>query len=118
MYGLPRDVSLDFFPGKTLIQVCFGPHDLIFNFDGDVSVSVMSSVGYEGADGQRYHHDDYRQIAPIVLGLLNQSVTSATGDEAGTLTLKYSGGGTLHVYDDSSEYESYTIRNGEQMIIV
>ncbi len=118
MYGLPHNINLGFFDGKTLVQVCFGVHDLILNFDDDVSITVTSSLGYVDSSNNIHQHDDFRQIAVIVLALLNQSVLSAEGNDKGTLTLKFDGGGMLTIYDNSKKYESYTIKNGEQMIIV
>ncbi len=118
MYGLPRDLNLAFFNGKALLQACFGAHDVILNFDGNISVSVTSSLGCTGSGGSFQQGDDFRQIAPAVLELLNQTVLAAEGDEAGTLTLKFDGGGMLAIYDDSKNYESYIINNGGEMIVV
>lgn len=118
MYGLPNDLNLAFFKGKLLLQACFGAHDLILNFDGGVSITVTSSVGCVSSAGSIQHYDDFRQVAPLVLALLNQTILSAEGDQTGTLTLRFDGGGTLAIYDDSNEYESYTIKNGDLMIVV
>lgn len=118
MYGLRKDINLRFFEGRTLLQVCFGLHDLILNFDGDVSVTVTSSVGCVTSGGSIQRCDDFRQVAPTLVALLNQSVRSAEGDEAGTLTIRFDGGGMLSIYDDSEEYESYTIKNGTRLIVV
>jgi hypothetical protein len=118
MYGLPRDTKLGFFNAKTLLQACFGVHELILNFEGDVSVTVTSSLGCVDSSGNVQQYDDFRQVAAAALALLNRAVLSADGDEAGTLTLRFDGGGILAIYDDSKEYESYTIKNGEQMIVV
>jgi hypothetical protein len=116
MYGLPRDVSLAFFEQRTLLQVCIGAHDLILNFDG-ISVTVTSSIGLsDGHVVQRYQ--DFPQAAPALVTLLNQKITSAVGKDAGTLELLFIGGLTLSIYDDSKEYESYTIKNGGQLIVV
>jgi hypothetical protein len=118
MYGLPHDVDLGFFEGKVLLQACFGAHDLILNFDGDVNITVTSSIGWASPDGSIQQYDDFRHSALQVLGLLNLPVTSATAVDAGTLSLQFPDGSRLYVYDDSKEYESYTIRNGDQMIVV
>ena len=118
MYGLPRDINLAFFNGKTLLQACFGANDIILNFDGNISITVTSSLGCMGSGGSIQQCDDFRQTAPSVLELLNQTVLTAEGDEAGTLTLKFDGGGMLAIYDDSKNYESYVINNGGQMIVV
>lgn len=118
MYGLPQDVSVGFFEGKVLLQACFGAHDLILNFDGDVNVTVSSSIGWAPLGGPIQQSDDFRHSALRVLDLLNQPVTSASAVDAGTLSLQFPDGSKLYVYDDSKEYESYTIRNGDQMIVV
>ena len=118
MYGLPQNVNLAFFAGRTLLQVCIGAHDLILNFDGNVSVTVTSSVGCIGPDGAIQQYVNFRLAAPAVLDLLNHVIVSAEGDQEGTLTLKFQDGGTLSIYDDSKEYESYIIRSNEQVIVV
>jgi hypothetical protein len=118
MYGLERGVNLAFFTGKILLQICIGCHDLILNFDGDVSVTVTSGLACVEPDRAMQRYDDFCEAAPKVLEFLNQAVLFVEGDEAGTLTLKFDGGGTLSIYDDSKEYESYTIKNGSQLIVV
>ena len=118
MYGLPPNLDLSFFVGRELYSVHFAMHSLILHFDGDVSVTVTSSVGYMGSDGNIQQSEDFREAAPAVLALLNQTILYAEGTEAGTLTLKFDGGGMLIIYDDSKHYESYTITNGTQTIVV
>lgn len=118
MYGLPSNVDLAFFKGKALLQVCIGAHDLILNFVGDISVTVTSSIGCTTSGGSIQQYDDFRRAAPAVITLLDHSVVLADGDEAGTLTLTFDGGGGLAIYDDSEQYESYTIKNGSKMIVV
>ncbi|MCL2329727.1 MAG: DUF6188 family protein [Phycisphaerae bacterium] len=118
MYGLPQGINLEFFHGKTLIQVCFGACDLILHFDDSVSITVTSSLGCVDSSGNTQQYTDFQQSAPAVLSLLNQSVSSAQGDDTGTLTLTFSNGEKLAIYDDSKIYESYIINNQGKIIIV
>lgn len=118
MYGLQPNLDLSFFIGRELCSIHFAMHSLIFHFDDDVSVTVTSLVGCLTSNGDIQQYEDFRQAAPQVLMLLNQVVLSAEGDEAGTLTLKFDGGGALFIFDDSKEYESYTIMNRGQIIVV
>jgi hypothetical protein len=117
MYGLPHDINLAFFNQKLLLQVCIGACELILNFDG-VSVTVTSSVGFADTGGAFRRYDGFPEAASALVTLLNQHITSAEGENAGTLTLRFDGGGILSIYDDSKAYESYTIRNGAQLIVV
>ena len=40
MSGLPSGTNLNFLKARTLLQACFGPHDLILNFDVNVSITI------------------------------------------------------------------------------
>lgn len=112
MYGLPKDINLAFFCGKTLLQACFGAHDFIMNLDGGISLTVTSSIGCIISEGEIRKFEEFRHAAPMLLALVGRVILSAKGDEAGTLTLRFDGGGIISIYDDSKEYESYIINNG------
>ena len=118
MYGLPTNINLDFFLEKTLLQICIGAHDLILNFDGNVSVTITSSIEFSCSKCSFQKTNDFRRIASTIAVLINQTIVSVEGNEAGTLTLKFDSGGIVTIYDDSKEYESYTIKNQKQIIVV
>ena len=118
MYGLPKDLTLEFLSGQTLLQVCLGVHDLILNFHDDVSITVTSRIACAAPDGPKHEYDDFGQAAPDLMIFLNQTIVGAEGDENGTLRLMFNTGRSLSIYDDSKEYESYTIRHGETFIVV
>jgi Family of unknown function (DUF6188) len=118
MYGLPRDVDLRFFFDKTLIQVCVGANDLVLNFDGRVSITVTSAVGCAGPDGAHVTYKDFSHAGPLLFTFLSHTVAAANGTVDGTLTLRFRNGRHLELYDDSKEYESYTIRYGDHVIVV
>ena len=118
MYGLPHDIDLTFFRGKTLLQVCIGAHDLILNFDGDVNVTVTSSIGCVDSSGITQNYSSFREAACAVANFLNQTAVFAEGNKLSTLILKFDGGGMLLIYDDSKDYESYTIKHERREIVV
>lgn len=118
MYKLPNGINLDFFVKKTLLQICVGVHDLIFNFDDDLAVTVTSSIGYVDSDGKSYQSDNFCEIIATLVKLLNHSVVYAKGEVSGTLTLKFDNGMEIAIYDDSEQYESYVINKGDQIIVV
>ena len=118
MYKLPKDIKLDFFIGKTLFSIDISVHSLIFRFDDGLTVTVMSSIGYVDSTGKTNQSENFCEIIATLVKLLNQSVVSAEGDESGTLKLEFDNGGKLEIYDDSKQFESYVIKNGEQIIVV
>ena len=118
MYGLPSTLDLSFLCGKTLLQICVGGADLILNFDGDVSITVTSSVGWTNAQKAHDVYEDFSKAVSVVATLLNKPVVSSRGNPSGTLTLEFLGGVTLELYDDSKQYESYVIKHGSDVIVV
>jgi hypothetical protein len=122
MYGRidPAQMStanISFFIGSFLTQVCFGKFDLGLNFDRPASsIMIQSSCGIQTASGalEKYDITDVTQLR----GFLNRDVTGATWGEEGTLILEFEGGDRLMVFDDSDQYESYTISHGTTTIVV
>lgn len=118
MYGLPLDINLTFFTGKALSQACFGVHDLILSFDDDIGITITSSISYSYAGESILQTKEFCKAALAITSLLNRVVHHVQGDVTGTLTITFEDGAILQVYDDSTQYESYVIRNGQQLIIV
>jgi hypothetical protein len=118
MNGLPNNINLDFFHGQTLLQICVGANEMIWNFDGYVSIIVTSSFACTPVGGARHGYDDFRSAVGDVAYLVHEIVKSAKGTPDGTLTLEFGDGSRIELYDDSKQFESYVIRNGDEVIVV
>ncbi len=118
MYKLPPDMPLAFLEGRKLLQVCIGLHDLILNLDGDIAITVCSSIGYSATCDEVAHYVDFRQSAKLLCMLLDESILAARNEGDGSLALEFTNGNILYIYDDSATYESYTIKHGDQLIVV
>lgn len=118
MYKLPQDEELSFLLNKTLLQVCIGLNDLILNFDDQIVITITSCLGIISCSGNLVIHESFINSASDVLSLIGREITLVSGDAKGTLTLLFDNGVSLCAYDDSQEYESYTIRNGNKLIVV
>jgi hypothetical protein len=118
MYGLRSDTNLNFLKGATLIQVCFGPHDLILNFTENVSISIYSAVSFGATGANPPRHTAYDQVSQGILRLLNKAVLDVGWTPDGMVSLTFEGNGVLEMYDDSTQYESYTIASPSGLIVV
>ena len=122
MYGLPSDTNLDFLKSTTLIQACFGPHDLILNFhktvSQTVSISIYSSLAIGRAGTNLLRHTSFEEISHEVLSLLNKDVLNVGWTPDGTVSITFEGNDPLEIYDDSANYESYTISSPAGLIVV
>jgi hypothetical protein len=118
MHRLPPDLDLSFFKDKPLLQVCIGANELILHFDDDVSITVTSRIAVRGPLERQDTYEDFSKAAPAVLSLLNDVVTMAEGDAAGTLALAFRSGICLEFHDTSDHYESYLVRHSDKTIVV
>jgi hypothetical protein len=121
MYGLKPDVDLSFFVGRELNQVAVGLANVQFNFDGPVlsagvqsllSLSVQSQVEHssKGIVKEWDGGENMPLSAASLLGLIGSSVVAVQGDPDGTLTLEFSNGDVVRVFDTEG-YEAYQICN-------
>ena len=118
MFGLPVGVDLTFLLGAALIQVCIGENEVVLNFDSDVSIMCASTVRYTRVGGAAESLDDARDAGKVLVELLSAVIEGASGSTDGTLLLRWSSGGQVELLDSWKEYESYTVRHGETMIVV
>ena len=128
MYGLKPDVDLSFFVGRELNAVTVGPADVQFNFDGPVlspgvqsllSLAVQNQIEHssKGVVNEWDGDENMPLSAASLLGLLGSSVVSVQGDPDGTLTLEFSNGDSVTVFD-CEHYEAYQICYEDQRIYV
>ena len=119
MYGLPPVMDLNFLTGKKLIQVCFGANDLILRFTDDISIAVFSSIGIGKDKGKIARHINFGEAALEILGLLDRVVARVEWTTEGTVTLTAEDETLLQIFDDSEQFESYTITatDGKQIIV-
>ncbi len=119
MYKLPKGFDGAFFIGKTLELVSFSVNSVFFSFGENVSITVESSLLYrEGAQ------DDLAEVQTVpikesrLMQLVDHAVTRVHADEEGTLSLMFDNGHVLQLFDDSSNFESYSINDGSREIFV
>ncbi len=122
MYGVPQDLDLSRFVGATLIQVCLGEFQVQFHFQaaGGVGSEGMLCIGVEGRWGL---HDRSGRIldragpnsdreAYRLHRLLGHAVEGAELDAPRSFALRFAGGEVLRIFDDSDQYESFSIQPG------
>jgi hypothetical protein len=127
MYGIAPGTDLSFFQDRTLQQICFGAHDIQFHFDERCTLFVESSIRSQNVDGTTEEFYVIRRSeeepapyarAPALLNFLNDTVSTVAWKPDGTLTLVFELAGTLEIYDDSEEFESWQASDGLQFLVV
>src|SRR5437016_412054 len=122
MYHLPSDAPIDeycgHFRGKTLVQACFGKHDLILHLDPGIIIAIFSSIGVGRKDQPVQRRTDPKKAAEELFDSLNTDVVDANWSREGDLSLVFNNGSILEVYNDSDQFECYTVTIGKTLIVV
>jgi Family of unknown function (DUF6188) len=120
MYGLKKDLDLNFLRGRQVEQVAVGAYQITFGFDEDVTISTYSQFVYfnEREEWIWKPEPGAAQIAARTVSLLGATIQNFESQENGTLTLTFSNGQRLTFLDTSKEYESYDITRPGSTIVV
>ena len=115
MHGIPIDLPLQRFVGDSVCQIALGTHGVHFRFNEAGSIHV------EGGKWQ-LHDAAGKVIDESIEGLpstrechrvhviLDNAVTKFELDVPHSFTLTFRTGHTLTIYDDSEQYESFSIQ--------
>lgn len=114
MYGVPVDLDLSFLHGAELIQVCLGQHQLQFHFHPVGSISVEGGWELRDAAGVRIdgHWQDPDRPPYQLHRPLGRRVARSEVAAPERFALTFEGGEVLRVFDDSPQYESFSIQPG------
>jgi len=115
MYGVPADLDLSRFTNAVLIQLCLGEYQVQFHFHPLGSISVEAKWELRDASGTVVDQMDRiaRRDAIYAHRLLGKRITGASLDAPHSFSLRFESGDVLTIYDDSREYESFSIQPGD-----
>jgi len=117
MNGLPKDINLQPLIGAELLQVCVGRFQYILKFDLDITIATECRCWFITGQGEKLVISDNVENASLVCSLINQNVTHAEIDSYGGLLLKFSNHATLHILNDTENYESFQIHIGDNIYV-
>ncbi len=118
MHGIPAHLSLSSFSGDQLEQVCVGSYEIQFRFASGAEISVegkweLTDSAATVVDGADRDSHPYSRSGPLKVHLLlGQTVTRWTVNAPTFFSLQFGSGHTLSIFDDSQEYESFSIQPG------
>ena len=116
MYGVPSNLDLMPFQGASLDQIALGQYIIHFHFAAEHSPVIGVEGKWELADsaGRILDHQmepGEREVYRLHV-LLGRTVTAGEVHAPDSFTLHFEGGYTLRIYDDSRQYESFSIQPG------
>jgi len=118
MYGVPADLPVHRFVGDYLAQACIGMDGIHFHFGLSGTISVGGRWELVDGSGRMIdcacdhgERESYR-----VHALFNQDVIDSSVDPPHSFSLTFSSGHRLTVYDDTPQFESFSIQPGNYFI--
>jgi hypothetical protein len=115
MYGVPADLDLSRFKDAVLIQLCIGEFQVQFHFHPIGTISVEGKWELRDAagsliDGMKANAE---RDALYIHVLLGKSVAGFSLDAPRSFSLRFESGCVLTIFDESREYESFSIQPGD-----
>ena len=104
--------------GHELIQLQVGVHQLIFVFEGDVTLSVESAVRFEVGTQKVDWLPEHPELAASLTALVGQKVERVEDGSEDELRIVFVEGGTLAVSGRAPCGEAYQITSPNGVYIV
>ena len=103
MYAKPlRDLS--FLVGRELTQICVGRYEVILNFDGNTSATILGQFTLDDRD-----LGELPDAARYLFPLLGAKVESAAMVDGGHARIEFPAARALLLVNDAANYEAYRI---------
>ena len=119
MYGVPENLDLERFADFQLVMISLGPHRIRFHLQKDVqNYAEISAEGKwqirdEGGEIlDEFVPNDQRECYRVHR-LLMLSIVDWRLNAPDWFEIEFEEGYKLRVYDDSDEYESFSIQPGD-----
>lgn len=115
MHGVPNNLDLSVFEGKELTLVGIGQFQVYFHFHPEGIVTVEGDWEIVDAEGSIIDRstDNAERSEYRVHRLLGQEMVGSEVDPPRSFSLKFANGLVLRVFDDSEQYESFSIQPGD-----
>ena len=114
MYGVSAGLDLSAFPGREVVQVAFGQHDLQVRLQPEGCLSVEGRFELFAPDGELIEAAMASETldSAALPRLVTQQIISATAEPPSSVLFVFSAGHRLRLLDSSSQYESFQLEPG------
>jgi len=113
MNGLREDIDLTPLIGAHVTQLCIGEYQCLLNLDTADYVAIESTCMLVSGNGSTTSVTSYAASATRLAELLGTTIKSATRIGNGGLSLSFTGGSTLEIFNDQLHYESFQVHIGD-----
>ena len=115
MHGVPADLDLSKFKDATLIQLAIGEHEIQFRFHPNRTILVQGHWELRDTAGRLIDKDEANNAQREAYRLhiiLGRDIENCSVSAPHSFSLRFKSGHVLTVFDDSKQYESFSIQPG------
>jgi hypothetical protein len=118
MYRIRADEDFSYLINSEIIQVCLGQNEAILNFDdGGLRITILARFEVT-VDGTEYVFEESLLGAGILVALTHDPIAQVEVVNDTTLCILLASGNQLRLFDDSEQYESFTIEHDATIYVV
>jgi hypothetical protein len=117
MKGLPRDIDLTPLVQSTVIQLCFGLHQLQIHFDNACQIIIEGACELQQSGQPALRIEDFVSSGSALCGVIGERTRSATRTESGGLLLMFEDGAKLECLRDTDAFEAFQIVMGGDIFV-
>jgi len=117
MYGVPADLDLARFKGSTIVSLGIGEFSIQFQFHPASTISAEGKWELRDSAGVLIDEGDGESIAEReslhLHRIVGKTVESYSVSAPDSFSLRFGSGHTLTIFDDSKQYESFSVQPGD-----
>jgi hypothetical protein len=118
MHGVPSDMPVQALVGRELTHIGLAMHQIQLHFGNGAHISIEGGWHLKDRSGNVVDQDidpPSTRKSFQIHRVLMQPVTAASIDAPKSFTVTFANGDALTIFDDSSQYESFSFRiNGHE----
>lgn len=117
MHGIPENTDLAPLVGAILEQLCIGLNEIILRFGDSLSLTVEGQLRLESNEVV-WQGNTYREAANAFAALLGVAIVRSWIVDSKTLSIEFSNGTVVTVFDSKTRYESFQLHIGDRVVVV
>lgn len=118
MNGIPEKISESLLVAAKLIQVCIGENETILHFDNGTSVTLECDVSLVVGRGSTKQLSGSVATGAALLPLLGAGILAVDRKTQRDLVIQFERDAIVTLHDSNEHYESFSIVNGAERVIV
>ena len=118
MYEIPSNFDFSFMKDRVLLQLGIGQNEIILNFDNDIRILIEVPIKLKSPNEKVVICDAHGADCIGLPAVLGRHVTECKMINSKAIKILFEDGTLLELEDKKERYESFSIKQGENFLLV